>query len=73
MTKKEWLITKEGTKVKREWPVINDGKVEMQTHHGKVIRSNFGHHQVLVRWESGTEVWHGRTQIELDNQKEANQ
>jgi hypothetical protein len=64
MTKKEWTDLKIGQKVKTEWPDIHDG-FKMKTHYGEVVKFNFRAMQCLVKWELGSEIWQGRTQIEI--------
>jgi len=62
MTKNELQSLHIGDKVYMTIPDIQTAF--MVTLVGTVIRINFNGSQVLVKWKTGSEIWHGRTSIE---------
>lgn len=70
MTKPQWNTIQPGTtRVQmKSWEIdrtVNPPKPKDILLTGTVIRINSNWSQVLVHWDRGTEVWHGRTQLEL--------
>ena len=69
MTKKEWSNLIVGSKVKTEYNDIDRSQepptLIKKVSLGEVIKFNFGCSQVLVKYESGTEIWKGRLGIEV--------
>ncbi len=62
MTKSQWNNIKVGNKVVHHTFNLDGTPKACQ---GIIIRINSNGSQALVRLESGTEIWYGRTSLEL--------
>lgn len=69
MTKNQFRNLFEGDKVTRSFMDIDRTKTPPEMYKrtviGSVQRFNFGCSQVLIKWDSGSDQWHGRTSIEI--------
>jgi hypothetical protein len=67
MTKKEWSLLKVGDRVKVQGSQLDETRTKLVsvTWFATVDRFNFGCSQVLIKYDTGTEVWKGRLGIEL--------
>lgn len=70
MTKKEWQNLKIGHKVTfKTWTIDNNAQPPKPIDvilKGEVVRFNSNYSQALIKFESGSETWHGRLSIEID-------
>lgn len=67
MTKKEWQNLRVGNKITfKTWTVDDNLKPTDVILKGEVVRFNSNYSQALIKFESGSETWHGRLSIEID-------
>ena len=65
MTKKEWASLRVGSPVKMQ--IYDHIKQCMVNYSGNIVRFNKNYSQAFVKWQSLSELWYGRTEIEIDN------
>ena len=69
MTEKEWSNIKIGQRVKmNSWDIDKSQDPPKPidiTYYGTIVKANFNFSQVLVKFDSGLEVWKGRLGIEV--------
>lgn len=64
MTKGQWKNLRPCTRVTTTLPDLNGGS---EIFKGVVVKRNSNWSQVLVKWDKGVEMWHGRLEIEIEN------